>query len=454
MQGELRNVGRVLLAVCVLCTLVAAPAWAEDEPAPAEAVDDADHIVISMDPKGEVPDPAIPPPAPGVWRESYVDTAPARVGLPRSWGIPRYTNDRAVCRSACVRRVGCRWPRDWTRRYRPSVPIPENRSAWTSLAVAPNAFLLSSGEAGTPECGGIGLHWTRLSDERTLTDFQDRLWASDGEVQFITLEYVSKRLDARVGGLRFPIHVTGAVQLTSLHTAIWDTTRNWVEENLLGAEQGVLDSHDIGGRELEITPDGGSAVELLDTMPNVRFKLGAKFPLPSFCLGRRAYFQWSTSLGLTTPTFGDHRESGNRRFIPDLTLAYSLTLTRRWRIVGATSVQAPGSSEVFDDLGISTLPVIGSTYLSGEFWVSPAFMISLGVSGQTAYLEGTGLGMDLASAYVNLGLLWRMNRKFALYTVFSENPDRGINTTGAAVDSSDSQKDADFSIALGLRFAM
>ncbi|MDJ0975696.1 MAG: hypothetical protein QNJ98_14640 [Planctomycetota bacterium] len=331
--------------------------------------------------------------------------------------------------------------------YHPSMPMGETRSAWTAPAVSPTPFSLTAGEAMTPLRGRVALNITRISDERFMVDNQSRRWDSDGEVRSIQLEVVSPRRVLSLGGLRIPVHVSASLHAYTLNHALFEGLRNWVEENLLGASDDVLDNHDTGGKDLII--DGQ---DLLGSTPMWKLRFGVKVPLPRQRIGCYSLFS-SVSVGLTLPAFGSSTDAGNEDLQPDVTLAWALPFSRKVWLTGAATVSAPGSSERFDELGIETEDVLANANLNLEYWISPCFGAGIGLQYQTSYLAGTGLSLDENSVYFNIGLFWRPHPRHTIHLVWSENPEGEI-VFGSANDFDDAQKDADFTFLLGWRYSL
>ena len=335
--------------------------------------------------------------------------------------------------------------------YRPTVPIGEMRSTWTTLVLPPQALSLASAEAQTPRRGQFRLSATRLSDDRLLQDDVGRFWETDGEIQIVTAEVVTPGKVFPLFGSSGAIHGVASLHMYSLEVGLFDAARNFVEEYILGGDDAVLDEHDIGGRTL--TVDDEDLLGHQDTMFKAR--IGTKIRLPSAQLGCGC-FHHSLSLGVTPPAFGDKTDSGNRDWAPDATLAYAWDISRKFRLSGATTVAYPGTSKRFDELGVKTSDWILSSMLNLEWWPSRQWGFSFGVTGNTAYTQDTGLPMDLASWYMNIGIQFVPSCKHSLYFVFTENLDRNVqtyNTSPGNTDYGSAQKEADFSFILGWRYS-
>jgi hypothetical protein len=335
---------------------------------------------------------------------------------------------------------------DWAS-YVPAMPLPNSRAAWTSIAVTPTPFDLTSGEALTPARGRVSVFITRISDERFLEDLQLRRWDSDGEINIVRAELVSPRMWVRLGGRRLPAHVSASMHAYSLEHAVLDRLRNLVEEELLSADPGVIQGHDIGGRDLEI-----AGQDMLNSAPILKLRLAGKLHLPCTHLFRRPLYS-ALSLGVTTPAFGWSTSSGNESVQPDLTLAYRWSITRKWAFTGATTVTLPGTTERFDALDVETKDVLVGSHLQVEYWFNNCWSAALGFQYQTSYLDGTGLPMDEASTYATLGFMWRPNPRHVFHIIFSENPQSNI-PSGAQRNFDNSQRDSDFALQIGWRFSL
>jgi hypothetical protein len=332
--------------------------------------------------------------------------------------------------------------------YVPSVPVNDSRAAFVVPATPITPFLGSQGEAGTPRRGQFSVLVERLSDERTLRDVAQNLWVSDGEVQLTRFEVVSPRWRLGAGAWCVPFHAGATLQAYSLHGAWFDGLRNWVEETFLAGDPPAL-GHDLGGRALEVRAGpAGTTTEVLGGWPMAKAKAFAKFPLPDLCL-LRTRLSTALSVGVGTPAFGSHRRSGNSSFQPEAVLAWGLPFGRfRW--TGAGWAAWSGGTDLSDDVGLRHEDWVLGAHTNLEWWPWPRFAAAVGVSWASAWTRDSGLPTDLDSAYVNVGLLWRIDGCSDLQLTFSENPEGHIiNTFGA--DYSDSQKEADFTLALGFR---
>ena len=337
--------------------------------------------------------------------------------------------------------------------YVPTVPINDSRSAFTILVMPPTPWQTTQGEADTPARGRLAFHVSRLSDERLLTDDDGNVWESDGEMQTASLEWVSPRICLRgSGSWQAPAHVSVSLTAYSLQYAVLDGLRNFVEENLLNADQAVLDSHTIGGRELSITDASPEKTHLLFAQPLWKAKVVGKVGLPDVRIGSGA-IRSSFSVGVTPPAFGESTDSASDAFAVDAVLAFQVPIVHRLRLTGAASVTFPGSSPTYDDHGVGHVDAVGGAFGNLEWWVADRFAIALGMSWNQAYFEGTGLPMDLDSTYVNLGLMYRLTQGVEAHLLFSENTETQINTAPGS-DFHDSQKDADFVLTFGMSFVL
>jgi hypothetical protein len=349
----------------------------------------------------------------------------------------------------CVTVCGYEWM--YGREYVPIVPVGEQRSAFTVFVTPPTPFLLSEGEASTPRRGRLSLHYGRVSDERTLEDDDGNVYTSDGEITVASLEYVSPRIDLRPFCACLPMHLGASITVYTLNTAILDELRNFVEDDLFGSDQAVLDAHTIGGRQLTVEDFVGTQTELLGSSPMWKAKAYVKFQLPDMHPAN-SHVRTSFSLGVTAPAFGSHSESGNEDWQPEACFAWAAPILNRLRWTGAATVALPGGSQVYDALGLDHKDVVVSAFTNLEYWPAARFAMGLGISWNSAYTTNSGLPMDLDSLYVNFGLLYRISCRSEVHLVFSENPETQITTTPGA-DYGDSQKDSDFSLTLGVSFA-
>jgi hypothetical protein len=263
---------------------------------------------------------------------------------------------------------------------------------------------------------------------------------------------VSPRIDLHPFCGCLPMHLGASLHLYTLNTAILDELRNFVEDDLFGSSQAVLDAHTIGGRQLTVDDTFGGTTELLDQTPMWKAKLCAKFHLPDMWPAG-THVRSSLSLAVTTPSFGSHAESGNQDWQPELTVAWAAPIANRLRWTGSASVAMPGGSEVYDDLGLDHKDVVVSAFTSLEYWAAARFAMGLGIQWNSAYTTNSGLPMDLDSIYVTFGLLYRISCRAQVHLIFSENPETLIITTHGS-DFSDSQKDSDFSLTLGFSFSL
>lgn len=325
--------------------------------------------------------------------------------------------------------------------YVPMMPVADNRAAITTLILSPSPWLTTAGDPLTPERGRLALRWQRIEDERTLGDRDGNLFVSDGEIQEVSLEYVSPRITVSPCGSCVAFHLAASVHAFSLTDALWDGLRNWVEEDLANSDDVVRAMHDLGGRELSVNGD--------DMLESVLWKVkGAiKFPL-SDVGGDRVRLQSALSVGVTSPAFGPDDASGNRGIQADTALAFAVPFSTKARFVGGVGVLFPSESDRFKDLGIDSEGVVPVARVGFEWWPVPCFGAMIGASWNGHYTTGTGMPTDEDSWYVDFGLIWRLSPRVDFHLFGSENPDPKI-VTGTDADFSESQKDADFTIAAG-----
>lgn len=354
--------------------------------------------------------------------------------------------DEPVERSANATTRLVRRPSSYWASYRPSIALPESRSTWTALAVPTTPFGLTSGEALTPPNGRMGVSVTRLSDERRLIDLRNRPWISDGEVNIVQVEYVSRRLPVRIGGRSLAFHWSASLAAISLEHGVLENARNWVEEYPFFGEPSAL-GHFIGGRDLTV-----SGQDLLGSAPLLKLRLAGKLHLPRARLFGRCLCS-AVGVGLSMPAFGWSTSSANDNVQPDLTLAYRLPLSARWVLTGASSLSVPGSTPFFRRRRIDTRNVLFGTHLQAEFWINRHLAVSGGFQHQTPYLTGTGLPMDETSTFGLIGLMWRPNACHVLHLIFAENTQTGI-PQGRQRDFTDMQTDSDFALQLGWRYSL
>jgi hypothetical protein len=337
--------------------------------------------------------------------------------------------------------------------YVPVVPVGPSRSTFTTMVVPPTPWLLTQGEAGTPACGRFGFNLTRVSDERVFTDNHSNQYESDGEVQVSVLEAVSPRLHASIGGTDVPYHLALSISAYQLESAWWDGARNFVEKDLLGAEQSIIDSHTLVGSELSITNPAGARTNLLDSSPMWKAAAAIKFPLPDTMVGCHR-LSGAFTVELVGPTFGSHQNTGNDKVQGDVTLAAALPLSERWRLTGAGNLAIPGESRTLADFGLHHQTFLGSGILGIEWWAASRFAISLGGTINSPYTKNSGLSTDLTSLYVNFGLMWRLSSRAEIHALFSENPGGKIAVNGSPSTNYtfDTQRDADFSVTIGGTF--
>jgi hypothetical protein len=328
--------------------------------------------------------------------------------------------------------------------YAPMVPVADTRAAMTTLVLAPSPWLLTSGDPTTPQNGRATLRWQRISDERDLADFDGNVWASDGEVQAVTLEYVSPRISFGPSRCAAPIcvHLGASVHAYTLTTAVFDGLRNAIEEGLLNSDEAVRDMHDIGGRELSLNGE--------DLLESTLWKAKGivKMPLPDLQM-ESTRLQGSFSVGVTSPAFGADRDSGNEDVQVDATLAFSLPLSRFFRLVGGASVLFPGSAPAYDDVDLEVETIVPSARLALEWWMSRRFAAMVGISYYGHYTTDSGLPTDGDSTFVDIGFLYRINEHWDIHLFGAENPQTEIITNPGG-DFGNSQRDADFTIGLGV----
>lgn len=337
--------------------------------------------------------------------------------------------------------------------YVPVVPIGPSRTMHTTLAMPPVPWLLTDGEAGTPSRGRIAFHVARLSDERVYTDNRANTFAFDGEEQLATLEVVSPRLCVRAFDRSIGFHVAGSLTAHTLGFAWFADLRNVIENSIGNADAGIQAAHDDLGRELTITDGALTTTDLLDSTPLWKARLALKFPLRDIGVaGRRLSTAWS--IGLTAPAFGGHAGSGNEAVQVDTTLAWALPLSERWRLTGALNVALPGRSSTLERFGIDHQTLVAGGVVSVEWWATRSFAVALGATVNGPYTRDTDAPTDLASFYLNLGLLWRPSDRAEVHLLFAENPGHKIVTNG--LPDSDytffTQRDADFSLTFGGSF--
>jgi hypothetical protein len=328
--------------------------------------------------------------------------------------------------------------------YLPMVPVANTRSAMTTLVLAPSPWTTTSGDPGTPSNGRASFRWERISDERVLTDFDGNVWASDGEIQAVSLEYVSPRISFRPSNCVAPLcfHLAASVHAYTLTEAWFDGLRNWVEEDLIGSDAEVQDMHDIGGKELSLNGD-----DLLEsTLWKAKGTL--KIPLPDVPVETTRLFG-SLSFGVTTPAFGGSEDAGNENVQLDATLAFGLPLSRYLRVVGGASVLFPGEASAYEDVGLEVETAVGTARLGLEWWFTPRFAAMVGFSWYGHYTRDSGLPTDEDSTFIDIGFLYRIDERWDVSLYGAENPQSEILTTPGA-DFSDSQTDADFTIGLGV----
>jgi hypothetical protein len=314
----------------------------------------------------------------------------------------------------------------------------------TVLVLAPSPWLLTSGDPTTPERGRAALRWQRISDERDLSDFDGNVWSSDGEVQAVSLEYVSPKIAVAPSRCAAPFcfHLGASLHAYTLTEAVFDELRNFIEEEFLASDEEVQDMHDLGGRELSLNGEG-----LLDSTL-WKAKGIVKFPLPDIAV-EATRLQGSFSVGVTSPGFGTDEDASNSEVQVDATLAFSLPLSRHFRVVGGGSVLFPGSAPAYDDVDLEVETAVASARLGLEWWIGRRFAAMVGFSYYGHYTRGSGLPTDEDSTFVDIGFLWRINRNLDLHLFGAENPQSEILTAPGS-DFDNSQRDADFTIGLGL----
>ena len=333
--------------------------------------------------------------------------------------------------------------------YVPAVPVGPSRTMITTLAMPPTPWLLTEGEAGTPSCGKVGFNLVRISDERAFTDNNANRFEFDGEEQVATLEVVSPRLHVNLGCASIPFHVAASMSAYTLNYGWYDGLRNFVEGDIIGWDSAIEDAHTLQGRELSVSQPAGPKTDLLDSDPMWKARAVLKVPLREQIVDG-AGIQAAVSLGVTSPSFGSHSDSGNANIAVDLTFALAIPISDHWRLTGAANLALPGTSNVLDDLGIDHQSLVLGGVASIEWWVSRRFAVAAGVTINGPYTRGSGLPTDLTTFYGNLGILWRPTEKSEVHLLFSENFEKAIAVEGTPSTSySDSQKDADFSLTFG-----
>ncbi len=328
--------------------------------------------------------------------------------------------------------------------YLPTLPQPESRASFLAVALPPTVEGLTAGEALTPIRGRFGLDSKRISDERPLRDNQNRDWTTDGEVRVITMEVVSPRARLRLAGLTIPLHLSASVHAYTLSHPLYDGIRNYLEDTYFGSDQIVKAIHNIGGRRLDVDGDAW-----LDSDPMFKVRLGVKFPLPRFCvLGRPV--DTALSVGATLPAFGSNSSSGNDEVVPDVALAWRAPIRRNLFLGGSVSASFAGATPRLRALGYDTKGVAARAGLDLEWWFHRRWAAMFGFSWNFPWIENTGLPMDVTSSYFEVGFLYRLTARDALYLTGTENPQTGIAIAGTQ-DFTNAQTDADFTIQIGWR---
>jgi len=338
-------------------------------------------------------------------------------------------------------------------RYVPAVPIGPSRAMHTALVMPTTPWLLTDGEAGTPERGRVAFHLTRLSDERAYTDLPGNTWRFDGEEQLATLEVVSPRLCLDVLGRGQRFHLAGSVTAHTLGYAWFADLRDFVEDVIGQADAGIKAAHDPYGRALTRTDAAGATTDLLDSTPVWKARGAIKFPLRETTLfGRTLSSAWSVGVG--APAFGGRSDSANESVQLDTTLAWALPLSERWRLTGGFDLALPGASRTLDRFGVRHRTLVPGGTLSAEWWPSPSFAVALGASINGPYTRDGSAPTDLTSYYLHLGVLWRASERAELHVLFAENPGNLIVTKGTPSSrySFFTQRDADFSLTMGGSF--
>lgn len=331
----------------------------------------------------------------------------------------------------------------------PTVPMGPSRALHTALVMPPVPWLLTEGDAGTPRGGRLSLNVTRLSDERQYRDALGNTFTFDGEEQFVTLEWVSPRRHAHVAGHDVPFHLAASLSAITMNQDLLDGARNWAEENLFFGGAEFIAGRQRRGRALTRSGPGGR-FELLETDPLFKVRGALKVPLCDRPLGaHRLSSAWS--LSVTSPSFGSHAESGNEAPQVDTTLALAWPVARHFRLTGAANLALPGASERLASFGIPHRTLVPSGLVQLEYWPTARFAIALGFESNGAYTIDTSAPTDLASYYLNVGLLWRPSCRSEIHLVWSENPTGGIEQNGLPTSSYpfSVQRDADFSLTLG-----
>ena len=332
--------------------------------------------------------------------------------------------------------------------YPPQVPIAENRSTFLVMVVPPSPFLLTQGQADTPARGGLSVYAQRVSDERNLRDNKFNIYSSDGEVQIISVEYVSPCLPISLGRARIPLHLGLSSHVYSLEEPLFDEVRNFVEGDILGASGDFIANRSVGGRDLFVDPFAGSRIDMLKGYL-LKLKGVVKADLPDACVFHHT-LQTAVSVGVTAPAIGEDRRSASDSVGLDAALAFALPLASRLRLTGALALSMPGGSPLLDDLGVAHEDLLFAAHANLEWWFHPRWAFTAGLSHHTNYTKDTGLPMDLDSNYLNLGFLFQATWSSTFYFVWTENIEPRIDT-GLGTDFTDSQKEADFTFALGWR---
>ena len=358
----------------------------------------------------------------------------------------------APCPSPCAPppEAACACAASFFDAYVPVVPVPESRLAFSTLIMPSTPFLGTEGSADTPRRGGASINLTRINDERRFRDERDTQFALDGELQVVTLEWVSPRQSVNLGCSCVPFHVALSVSAYTDHPGLFDWLRDFVEEEVVGQDAGVAAAHNPGGREISATSAAGDRTDFANSTPMWKAKGVLKFPLPDFDVHGRPG-RWSASLGITAPAFGENADSGNDHVVPEVVLAAAVPLSERWRLTGAASFTVPGRSRTYEDLGIDTQSLVWSTNVQAEWWASCRLAFAFGFILNGPFTRGDSLPSDHASLYGTLGALYRVSDRVEVHLLAAENPGTRIVEDGDANSPYDfnGQVDADFSISFG-----
>jgi hypothetical protein len=332
----------------------------------------------------------------------------------------------------------------------PVVPVAESRLAFSTLIMPSTPFLGTEGSGDTPARGGVSLNLTRLNDERRFRDDRDTQFVLDGELQVVTLEWVSPRQSVNLGCSCVPYHVALSISAYTDHVGMWDWLRDFVEEEIVGQDAGVAAAHNPGGREISATTATSDRTDFANSTPMWKAKGVLKVPLPDFDVRGRPG-RWAASLGITAPAFGENSDSGNDHVVPEVVLAAEVPLSERWRLTGAASLTVPGRSRTYESLEIDTQPVVWAWNAQAEWWATCRLAFAFGLAVNGPFTRDASLPSDHFSYYLTLGALYRVSDRVELHLVGAENPGTKIVEDGDANSdyTTNTQVDADFGISFG-----